>query len=114
MAKKAGRPKRKFTKAQIKKIGDLAYQGCQTKTIETLTGIPENTLRAHFSDLLLKKRAERKVWLRSVQDYRAEHDKSSAIAIFLGKNELGQSDKQEVVHTFDWRSLTKGVSTEQS
>lgn len=90
--------KREITKAQRKKIGDLAYQGCQTKTIETLTDIPENTLRRRCGDLLRKKRAERKVWLREVQDYRAENDKNAAIAIFLGKNELGQSDKQEHLH----------------
>lgn len=87
--------KKEITKAQRKKIGDLAYQGCQTKTIETLTGIPENTLRRRCGDLLRKKRAERKLWLRGVQDYRAENDKNAAVVIFLGKNELDQADKQE-------------------
>lgn len=41
-----------------------------------------------------KKRAERKVWLRKIQDRQAKS--FPAMSIFLGKNELEQTDKQDV------------------
>ncbi len=94
---KLGRPLQTFTKAQINKIGGLAFKGCQNTTISHIIGCDKNTLKKYLSQLLTKKRAERKAWLREVQAKRAEKDASSAMVIFLGKNELGQADKQEHV-----------------
>ena len=92
--KKVGRPKIKFTPEQIAKIEECALHGCQTKTIATLTGIPDSTLRDNFRDLLAKKRAERKLELRKAQDKEVTKG-NSALLIFLGKNELDQTDKKE-------------------
>lgn len=92
--KKVGRPKTKFTQEQVAKIEECAFHGCQTKTIETLTGIPENTLRRNFGELLAKKRAERKLELRKAQDKRANAGDTGMLC-FLGKNELGQTDKKD-------------------
>ena len=92
--KKVGRPPNKYTKEQVAKIEECAFHGCQTGTIATLTGIPDESLRRNFGELLAKKRAERKLYLRKSQD--KEVDKgNSAILIFLGKNELDQSDTKE-------------------
>ncbi len=106
---KLGRPKKEFTKAKIDKIADYALHGCQNNTIATLIDIPVNTLTRHFGKLLTKKRAERKYELRKAQDEKALSGDTGMLC-FLGKNELGQADKQEVVHSFDWRSLTKNGS----
>lgn len=92
----AGRPKREFTDEQVKLIEDYAFHGCQNNTIATLLDIPINTLTRHFGKLLTKKRAERKYNLHINQDKMAKT--VPAMAIFLGKNELGQTDKQEHTH----------------
>ncbi len=96
VSKKLGRPEKQFTRYQITKIGKLAFQGCQNRTIATIIGCEHHTLKKHFYPLLSKKRAERKAWLRDVQCVRAVKDSSSAMIIFLGKNELDQVDKHEV------------------
>ena len=57
-------------------------------------GIPETTIRSNFGDLLSKKRAERKLILREKQNLLASGG-NPAMLIFLGKNDLGQTDKQE-------------------
>lgn len=92
--KKVGRPKTKFTKEQIEKIEECAFHGCQTRTIATLVEIPQDTLKRHFASLLAKKRAERKLELRKAQDNEVSKG-NSALLIFLGKNELEQTDKKE-------------------
>lgn len=109
----AGRPKRKFTDEQVKEMEKYALAGCQNKTIAHIMGIPIDTLTRHFATLLTKKRCERKYNLRMAQNKLAKTN--PAMAIFLGKNELEQTDKQEHVLTFDWRQLVKdgGVSDKE-
>lgn len=90
---KVGRPKRVFTEAQIRKITKCALAGCQTATIASIMDIPEETLRVNFGGLLVKKRAERKLNIRNHQN---KHMKNNpTMSIFIGKNELGQTDKTE-------------------
>ena len=89
----AGRPKASFSDEEIAEIEQYALDGCQTGTIATLTGIAYNTLDRHFGKNLTKKRAERKQKLRVNQNKLSENN--PAMAIFLGKNELGQTDKIE-------------------
>lgn len=96
------RPSKKFTDEQVKVIADYAFHGCQNNTIATLLDIPVNTLTRHFGKLLTKKRCERKLYLRKAQDRKAGEGDTGMLC-FLGKNELGQSDKQEITH---------GVTTE--
>ncbi len=90
---KAGRKKRKFTEAQVRKMKRLALAGCQNNTIATIMDIPMNTLKRHFGKLLTKKRCERKYIIR--RDQKKHCRTNPTMAIFLGKNELGQADKQE-------------------
>jgi hypothetical protein len=91
----AGRPKCTFSDEEVAEIGKLAYEGCQNNTIANITGIAKMTLVRHFGKFMTKKRCERKRWLRQCQDKQAEN--SAEMCKFLGKNELGQVDKQVTV-----------------
>ena len=105
------RPLRKFTDKQIVEMQKYALEGCQNNTIATLMDIPIVTLERRFGKLLTKKRCERKYKLRRDQNKAAKAG-NPALLIFLGKNELGQTDKQEITHTFDWRGLAKDASSD--
>ena len=93
--RKAGRPKHTFTEDQINQISQLALNGCQNNTIATIMGIDCETMLRHFKELLGKRRSERRNNLRKLQ-YDAAKKGNPALLIFLGKNELGQADKQEM------------------
>ncbi|KKN03376.1 hypothetical protein LCGC14_1108240 [marine sediment metagenome] len=88
----AGRPKKSFSIEEVAVLEQLAFEGCQTGTIANITGIAYNTLTRHFGKNLTKKRCERKQWLRQCQNSQAQT--SADMCKFLGKNELGQVDKQ--------------------
>ena len=92
-----GRKKKEITPAQWKKIGEYALNGCMNATIEGLMDWPNGFIehRNDISKFLLKKRQERKLKLRKRQN----DDKSTAMSIFLGKNELGQADTHDVKHS---------------
>ena len=90
------RPKRQFDAEIMQKMERMALDGCQNGTISNALDIPNTTLVRRFGKLLTKKRCERKANLRANQ---TELSKTNpAMAIFLGKNELGQQDKQTVEH----------------
>ena len=93
----AGRPKKVFTEEQKKSIEQMALDNCYTRTIAEALGESQDTIKRHFASLLQKKRAEGKVALRRQQRKLAVNN--VAMAIFLGKNELDQTDKQERKHT---------------
>lgn len=92
----AGRGKKKqISDADMRKAETYAFGGHKNNTICELMGWGHNLIedRPDIRKRLSKKRAERKVWLRSIQDRQATT--VPAMAIFLGKNELEQSDKQD-------------------
>ena len=93
------RPKRKFSDEQIKQIEQYAYAGCQDGTIATLMDLPLMTLRDRFRNLMRKKRAERRFALRQAQLEKAVLSKDTGMLCFLGKNELEQSDRQDIKHS---------------
>ena len=100
----------RFTDAQIQHITGLALDGCQNNTIANITGIALTTLKRRFGKLLTKKRCERKHNLRHNQ---TELAKTSAdMAKFLGKNELGQVDKQTIVDEAKVRELDEAQKAE--
>lgn len=90
-------------------VARLALLNCHTRTIAEHIGVAENTLRRRCGALIHKKRAEHRVNLREAQG-KAIKEGNTALLIFLGKNDLGQADKQEIIHTFDWRGLAKDGS----
>ena len=101
----AGRPKREYTEGQMAKITELARNGCHTLTIANIVGIPEATLRDNFREVLTKERAEHKNDIR-VNQIKAMKAGNPAMGIFLGKNYLGQTDKQTQEHIIDKETAT--------
>lgn len=86
-----------LTEEQLQKAGEYAYNGCQNNTIEGLMDWSDDFInkRPELSKFLTKKRQERKKDLRKAQTDTAITAKNAVMQIFLGKNELGQSDKNE-------------------
>lgn len=93
----ARRPK-EIDKQQFEKLCELQ---CTEREILDWFNITDKTLNAwcrrtykeNFSDIFAKKRGKGKISLRRMQWQLAE--KNAAMAIFLGKNILGQTDKME-------------------
>jgi hypothetical protein len=94
--KMAGRPKRVFSDEEKAKIKEMALNNCRDNTIAGALDIPINSFKRHFGKLCKKKRTEFRTKLRAHQAKLAETN--PAMAIFLGKNELNQTDKQIVEH----------------
>lgn len=76
------------------KIAELAFQGARNSEIAFVLGIDDQTLVGRFSRILNKKRAERRVALRKSQTDKAMGGDATML-IWLGKNELDQTDKVE-------------------
>jgi len=86
--------KTKLSKDEIERAEQYAFEGCQNGTIAGLMGWSDAFISDH-EDLRKKlrvKRCERKLALRQCQ---WKYRNNVGMAIFLGKNELGQADKQE-------------------
>jgi hypothetical protein len=96
----AGRPERKFTPEQRKEVETLARKGCKTLTISSITGIPETTLRRQFGEVMTKQRALHKMDIRDAQNGLLE-DGNPTMAIWLGKQQLEQTDKSVVEQTMN-------------
>lgn len=81
-------------KAQIdeNEVALLAYEGASNRDIAALLGVDHQTIANRFSPLLGKKRAERRLALRQMQWAKAEAGDSTML-IWLGKNELDQTDR---------------------
>jgi hypothetical protein len=96
----AGRPKKLVTPEELEKAGSYAFEGCQNNTICTLMGWDDNFIdqRKDLREFFTKKRAERKLWLKKQQNKTAKGKSKSAatMQIFLGKNELDQTDHQKI------------------
>lgn len=78
-------------------MGNYALEGCQNGTIAALMGWDKQVIidRPDILSFLHKKRCQRKLKLRKAQSETAFKSKNSAMQIFLGKNDLEQSDKQD-------------------
>ena len=91
-----GRPKKEIDKIEFEKLCGLqctkeemcGWFGITDKTLESWC---KRTYKKGFSEIFSEKRGKGKISLRRLQFKLAE--KSPAMAIFLGKNYLGQSDK---------------------
>lgn len=94
-----GRPRKEINVKEFEKLCGLH---CTKDEIAAFFDMSEETLDERikeiygetFSVVFRKKKGQGKISLRRKQWLMA--DKSAAMAIFLGKNLLGQSDKQEV------------------
>ena len=90
------RPKRVFTEQEEAMIADYALDGGKNNTIAMALDMPVNTLTNRFSGLLKKYRSIRK--LKLARNQTKQSVDSPQMAIFLGKNELEQTDKQTIEH----------------
>ncbi len=98
MAKKMGRPMKEIDKAQFEKLCEMqctllevtAFFDVTDKTLESWC---RRTYEKTFSEVFKLKRQGGYISLRRSQFQLAK--KSAAMAIFLGKNYLGQTDKDK-------------------
>lgn len=93
---KVGRPKRIWTDEQRAKIDQMALDNCHMDTIALALDVPKESLVRDFGTIIRQKRAEGRTALRRAQ---RKQINTPAMAIFLGKNELGQSDRQDIKHS---------------
>lgn len=114
----AGRP-RKPVHLTAEQIEELASIGCTDEEIANLASVSEFTLRRYFQPQLKKGRACLRERLRRVQIKMAVHDNNVAMAIWLGKQYLGQRDRHEVggdderpirIETYDARAAIAAIA----
>jgi hypothetical protein len=83
------------------RVYDMALHGCRDTEIAGSLGISDDTLRNNFSDILTKARENMRDRLRRAQMRAACENLNPTMLIWLGKNELKQSDNphqtQEVI-----------------
>lgn len=91
---KAGRP-RKALKIPRRKITELSAIGCTVEEIAGICEVSKDTLERNFAAFIDKGRADGKVRLRRLQQ-RSANKGNVTMQIWLGKQLLGQSDKQEL------------------
>ena len=103
--KTPGRPKKyNIDTDQVEKLSGL---GCTNTEIASFFGCDESLIRKSYSEFLTKGRDKGKIRLRQWQLKSAERG-NVAMLIWLGKQMLGQTDKQEITTT----ELPEGFSVE--
>lgn len=95
---KGGRPKKELDYEMIEKLSMIQ---CTQDEIASCLNVNVKTLRADdkFLDLYKKGQEKGKMSLRRIQYKLAE--RNSAMAIWLGKQYLGQTEKVENVNSFE-------------
>ena len=89
---------------QVEKLAGL---GCSNTEIASFFDVGEHVIRKSYAEFLEKGRDKGKIRLRQWQMKAAERG-NVAMLIWLGKQMLGQSDKQEITTT----ELPEGSSVE--
>ena len=93
--KSVGRPKKH--NLDILQVEQLAGFGCTNREIASFFKCSETTITRNYGDYLTKGRDKGNIRLRQLQWKSAEKG-NVAMLIWLGKQLLGQSDKQEITH----------------
>ena len=103
----------KSTNPESDKIQMLASFGCSIIEIAKYFQMDESTVRKKYREALETGRESLKVKLRQLQwDHAARGN--TALLIWLGKQYLGQTDKQEVDHNHQMKDLLKEVGYEDN
>ena len=113
--KKIGRPLKEIDKVQFEKLCNLqctlleiaGFFNCSDDTIERWC---KRTYKTTFAECCKTFSQGGKIALRRTQFKRAE--RSAAMAIFLGKQYLGQTDKTEMDVNTQIQNPLEGISTE--
>ena len=103
--KSVGRPKK--YNLDTKQVEQLAGYGCTDTEIASFFDISRTTLERNYEHYLTKGREEGKIRLRQMQWASAKKG-NVAMLIWLGKQLLNQSDKQEITTT----ELPEGFNVE--
>ena len=103
--KSVGRPKK--YNLDTKQVEQLAGYGCTDTEIASFFDISRTTLERNYEHYLTKGRESGKIRLRQLQWASAKKG-NVAMLIWLGKQMLGQTDKQEITTT----ELPEGFSVE--
>lgn len=90
-----GRPKTPVDENQVEKLAALGATNCE---IGDFFGLSESTIRERFREELTKGRADMKLRLRQLQ-WKSAQNGNVTMQIWLGKQLLGQTDKQIVEQT---------------
>ena len=86
--RKPGRPRLEVDEDQIRALASIQ---CTYEEIAAVVGVSLDTIKRNYAPLIKEAREGGKASLRRKQWKLA--DKSAAMAIFLGKNNLGQVDQ---------------------
>ena len=87
------RPKKyDIDKTQVEK---LASYGCTVREVANFFGCSEDLIKKSYSQFMTKGKDKGKIRLRQMQ-WRSAENGSVPMQIWLGKQVLGQSDKQEI------------------
>jgi len=89
---------RKAAQVDGEKVRQYALLGLKTTEIAGMFGCDEKVIRRRFKKEVLSGKAQRVAAIRKAQ-YDAMLALNPTILIWLGKNELGQTDKSVVEHT---------------
>ena len=103
--KSVGRPKK--YNLDTRQVEQLAEYGCTDTEMASFFDIPRTTLERNYEHYITKGRESGKIRLRQYQ-WAAAKKGNVAMLIWLGKQMLGQSDKQEITTT----ELPEGFSVE--
>ena len=103
--KSPGRPKK--YNLDTKQVEQLAGFGCTDTEIASFFDISRTTLERNYEQYMTKGRESGKIRLRQMQWASAKKG-NVAMLIWLGKQLLGQSDKQEITTT----ELPEGFNVE--
>jgi len=95
------------------KVEMLASFGCSTLEIARLHSCDESTIRLRFKEELERGRESMKVNLRQLQWKWAEKG-SNSLLIFLGKQYLGQTDRNELELVGNLENILKECGYEDS
>lgn len=90
-------------------VRKLACLGATRIEIANFYGVSRETIRRHFSDEVIKGHEDMKLNLRRAQYKNAIERGSNTMLIWLGKQMLGQTEKQEVDHNHVMVDLLKEV-----
>ena len=100
-----GRPKK--YNIDVDQVEKLAGLGCTNIEIASFFGVGEHVIRKGYAENIAKGKDNGKIRLRQWQMKSAQKG-NVAMLIWLGKQMLGQSDKQEITTT----ELPEGFSVE--
>jgi len=87
-------------------VEKLASYGCTNIEIADFFGCSSDLIEKSYSEYLTKGRSQGKIRLRKMQ-WKSAEDGNVTMQIWLGKQVLGQAEKQEVTTT----ELPKGFDT---